>query len=272
MSKIFNILTIFPNMISQSLQEGLVGQAFKNGKAQLNLVNPRDFTFDLHKTVDDRPYGGGDGMVFLAEPFSRALASLGEGKGKVVFLSPQGMPWSDQMAREWAQDQEPVTLVCGRYGGIDQRFIEVFVDEEISIGDYILSGGELGSLVIMDSVVRFLPEVLGNPLSTHLETFAEGLLECPLLTRPRVFMDLPVPEILLSGHHVRMEAFRQDVSLVRTRILRPDLLKQLGVPEMSVVEAARRLCALPERELKSLGLAVNTVRQIAENKTDSLMS
>lgn len=268
MSKIFNILTIFPNMITQSLQEGLVGQAFKSGKAQVNLVNPRDFTLDLHKTVDDRPYGGGDGMVFLAEPFSQALASLGEGKGKVVFLSPQGRPWSDQLAREWAEDQGPVTLVCGRYGGIDQRFIESFVDEEISIGDYILSGGELGSLVIMDSVVRLMPEVLGNPLSAQLETFAEGLLECPLLTRPRVFMDLPVPEILLSGHHVRMEAFRLDVSLVRTRMLRPDLLKQLGVLEKSVANAARRLCALPESELKSLGLDVNALRQLADFKPE----
>ena len=256
MSKGFNVITIFPEMITASLQEGLVGQAFAKGKAQLEVVSPRDFTEDQHRTVDDRPFGGGDGMVFLAEPLSRALESLGERRGKVVLLSPQGEMWSDAWAREWAEDPEPVTLICGRYGGVDQRFIERHVDEQVSIGDYILSGGELGALVVMDSVVRLLPQVLGNADSPHQESFVDGLLECPLYSRPREYAGLPVPEVLLSGHHSRIEEFREDVAWVQTWFKRPDLMAGRKGAGARIRQGAERLLKNSSADLESLGLGL----------------
>ncbi|MCB0362296.1 MAG: tRNA (guanosine(37)-N1)-methyltransferase TrmD [Bdellovibrionales bacterium] len=255
-AKQFNILTIFPDMILNSLKEGLVGQAFKDNKACLSLINPRDFAQDAHKTTDDRPYGGGDGMVCLGEPLAQALESLGQKKGKVVYLSPQGKAWSDALAREWASDPQPVSLVCGRYGGVDQRFMESYVDEEISIGDYILSGGELGAMVVIDSVVRLLPEVLGNPESSESESFAQGLLECPLFTRPRLFRDLPVPRVLLSGHHEKITEFRHDVALLRTYLLRPDLTANVPDLEKKLINSAHRLRDLNQDELLALGLSL----------------
>ncbi|MCC7405932.1 MAG: tRNA (guanosine(37)-N1)-methyltransferase TrmD [Bdellovibrionales bacterium] len=250
----FNVLTIFPEMIRGALQEGLVAQAFAAGKAELHLINPRDFTHDVHRTIDDRPFGGGDGMVMLVEPLQAALQSLGPQRGKTVYLSPQGTPWTDQMARAWSQQTEPVTLVCGRYGGIDQRLIELEVDEEISLGDYVLSGGELGALVVIDSIVRLLPEVLGNAESTEAESFADGLLECPLFSRPREFQGLPVPEVLLSGHHARIEEFRSDVAWVQTALKRPDLLQSQLTAQAQLLKALPRLTRLSPAELRALGL------------------
>lgn len=261
--KLFNIISIFPDLIHGYLKEGLVGQAFKKNIAQIEVVNPRDFTQDFHRTIDDRPFGGGDGMVFMAEPLTAALTSLEARKGLVVHLSPQGRLWNDHLAREWAKSGDPVTLICGRYGGIDQRFVEMSVDLEISIGDYVLSGGELGALVIVDSVVRLLPEVLGNPESAEAETFAQGLLECPLLTRPREFMGWEAPEVLLSGHHERIQQFRQDVALVRTFLKRPDLLAQSArVQEIPL--AIRRLSSIPESQLKSMGMGVEILKRCHE--------
>ncbi|MCB0364894.1 MAG: tRNA (guanosine(37)-N1)-methyltransferase TrmD [Bdellovibrionaceae bacterium] len=261
----FNVITIFPDMIRGALKEGLVGQAFHSGKVVLDVVNPRSFTQDVHQSVDDRPFGGGDGMVFLAEPLRQAVESLGEKRGRVVYLSPQGRVWSDSLAREWAQSSEPITLVCGRYGGVDQRFIETLVDEEISIGDYVLSGGELGALVLIDSVVRLLPEVLGNADSPDKESFAEGLLECPLFSRPREFGELPVPEALLSGHHGRIEEFRQDVAWVQTQLFRPDLLAGRGEAAGKLLQALPRLLNLSEKELKSLGLERTQLADLLEH-------
>lgn len=158
----FNVITLFPDLIKEALRHGVVGQAIARKDIELELITPRAFTSDVHHTVDDRPYGGGDGMVMLYAPLVQALASLGKSAGHKVLLSAQGKKWSDSQARAWAQFKKPITLVCGRYGGVDQRFINEHIDEEISIGDYILSGGELGAAVLIDSVARFLPGVLGN--------------------------------------------------------------------------------------------------------------
>ncbi len=266
-SLLFHVITIMPEMITEVLSKGLVGQAFKTGRAHIHILNPRDFTEDRHRTVDDRPFGGGDGMVFLAEPLEKALLSLNlvGNQGRVVYLSPQGKKWNDSKAREWAQNAGSITLICGRYGGIDQRFIEKYVDEEISIGDYILSGGELGALVLIDSMVRFLPDVLGNPESKDSESFAHPhqLLECPLFTRPRVFSEWPVPQIFMSGHHKNIEQYRQDVSWVRTFLLRPDLLFSVPHLDVHIRQAVQRILAVTKKEeLKSLGFKYEELIQL----------
>ena len=173
----FNVITLFPNLIESVLDAngGVVGQAVSRGDVTIHTVNPRAFTSDLHKTVDDRPFGGGDGMVMLYEPLACALRSLGGDVGHCVYLTPHGKKWSDQKARNWAKTKKIVTLVCGRYAGVDQRFINDFIDEEISIGDFILSGGELGALVLIDSTSRFLANVLGNSQSAEAESFLPDL-------------------------------------------------------------------------------------------------
>ena len=223
--KKFNFISLFPDLIQVYFSDGVISRALKKGLIEYQIVNPRDFTEDLHKTVDDRPFGGGDGMVMLAEPLIHSLNSLGSNRGRVVYLSPSGKPWSHTLARKWAKEiAEPVTLLCGRYAGVDERFLIRYVDEEISMGDFILSGGELPALAMVDSMARFIPGVLGNPISHEEESFSkEGLLECPSYTRPRRVEDLDVPEILLSGNHLEIERFRWQVSLVRTALRRPGL-------------------------------------------------
>jgi tRNA (guanine37-N1)-methyltransferase len=247
----WNIITLFPQMVGQALAEGVVGQAFQKGRVRLKTVNPRDFTIDVHHTVDDRPFGGGDGMVMQQKPLQAAMDSLGEQAGHRVLLSPHGRKWSDSLAREWASRGGTVTLVCGRYGGIDQRFINRSIDEEISIGDFILSGGEFGALVLVDSVVRLLPQVLGNEESPHEESFAgEGLLEAPLFTRPQ---SDSVPQVFLSGDHKKIREARRVLSLLVTEKKRPDLLQPSHRRELTQLRS--RPLPFTTEELVACGLA-----------------
>lgn len=258
----FNIITLFPDFFSDPLRLGVVGQAVQAEKLDVRFINPRDFTQDVHKTVDDRPFGGGDGMVMQAEPLKKSLESLSENRGKVVYLSPQGELWNDRLAREWAALGEPITLICGRYAGVDQRFINQYVDQEISIGDYVLSGGEPAALVVVDCVARLLEGVLGNEESPHRESFSgEGWLEAPQFTRPREVLGQKVPEVLLSGHHSHILEWQQKISLVKTCLRRPDLVHEtVG----NVKSAIRWALARPDEELRTCGIEPERLRQLSQ--------
>ena len=229
----FDCVTLFPEMFSAVTDWGVTRKALEQGLWSLALWNPRDFTDDAYRTVDDRPYGGGPGMVMLAEPLERAIGAAkaaGEGAAKVVVLSPQGAPLDD--ARIAAAAREPrLVLLCGRYEGIDERLVRRCVDEEWSIGDYVVSGGELAAMVVIDAVVRRLPGALGNEQSAEQESFSAGLLDCPHYTRPETYRDEPVPPVLLSGHHAQITRWRLKQSLGRTWLRRPDLLERRGMSE-----------------------------------------
>lgn len=220
------VISIFPEMFA-ALDMGMPGQAQKKAQLQLLLVNPRDFSRDGR--VDDRPYGGGPGMLMQAEPLAKALAHakslLGE-PAQVIYLSPQGQVLN-QGGVQRLSAQQALILIAGRYEGVDERFIELFVDAEWSIGDYVLSGGELPAMVLIDAINRLLPGVLNDPASSEQDSFSQGLLDCPHYTRPEVFMDRAVPAVLLSGHHQAIKAWRHEQSLERTRRRRPDLLERL---------------------------------------------
>ena len=224
--KRFGIVTIFPEMFDALTGFGVAGRAIREGLAELRLWNPRDYTRDRHRSVDDRPYGGGPGMVMMAEPLCAAIrearAAAGPG-ARVIHLSPAGRVLTQACAAELAQDAAAVVLVAGRYEGIDERVIESEVDEELSIGDYVLSGGELAAMVVMDAVIRLLPGALGHEQSAEQDSFADGLLDCPHYTRPEVFEGRAVPEVLLSGDHARIARWRREQSVARTRARRPDL-------------------------------------------------
>lgn len=235
----FNVISIFPEMIEQALSCGVVGRGVKNKKLEVKTINLRDFAEDKYKTVDDKPYGGGDGMLLKPEPMAKALESLGiKSKDrlmgnlqkleshKVVYLSPQGSLWTDGKARTWAKDCQEVTLLCGRYGGLDQRIVDLYVDEEISIGDYVLSGGELPALTLIDSISRFIPGVLGHEDSANEDSFSNSLLEAPQFTRPSVFQSLQVPEVLINGDHKKIDKYKKDLSISVTQSKRPDLYEQ----------------------------------------------
>lgn len=219
----FNIISVMPNLIEDGLKHGVIGSAFKKDVCALNLVNPRDFTQDVHQSVDDRPFGGGDGMLMMAEPLDQALQSCGS-TGKTFYLSPQGEKFDDKMARSLSQEEE-LTFVCGRYGGVDQRFLNKNNIKEVSIGDYVLSGGELGALVMVDAIVRHLPGVLGHSASANEDSFAHDLLEAPYFTRPQSWQGREVPALLLSGDHKKIFEFKKQMSLVTTLMKRPDLLE-----------------------------------------------
>lgn len=212
------------------MQTGVIGQGLKKDIFNYSCINPRDFTDDNHKTVDDRPYGGGDGMIMKAEPLFKAINSSRQaGSKKVIYLSAQGRVWNDERARKYALSTH-ITLVCGRYGGIDDRLISTgVVDEEISIGDYILSGGELGALVVTDSLLRMLPGVLGHQESAQSDSHSidkMGLLESPQYTRPEIWSDVGVPAVLISGHHEKINAWRKVSEWVVTAEKRPDLFNK----------------------------------------------
>jgi tRNA (guanine37-N1)-methyltransferase len=222
----FTVVTILPELIDPALAAGVVGRAREAGTITVSTINPRDFTVDRHRSVDDTPFGGGPGMVMKPEPLLAAIASAGQGRR--ILLSPGGAPLTQQRVRELAQ-QEHLILACGRYEGIDQRVIDQAIDEEISIGDYVLSGGELGALVIIDAVSRFVPGVLGEATSTDDESHAAGLLEYPQYTRPAKLGDHDVPPVLLSGNHAAIAAWRRAQSLERTAKRRPDLYARLAM-------------------------------------------
>lgn len=251
----FSVVSLFPELIEVFSKNGVIGQAHKSGLLFTETINPRLYTKDLHKTVDDRPYGGGDGMILLAEPLSLAIEELKKNapQAPVIYLSPQGKPLTDQKVRELS-GQAHLILVCGRYGGVDQRWINSYVDEEISIGDYVLSGGELGACVLIDAVGRMVPGVLGHAESSDRDSFSGGLLEAPNFTKPRVFNDQEVPEILLSGHHQKIDEWRYLVSLLVTLQKRPDLAQNNRDFQSKISQLKDFYQAMSEAEKKALGL------------------
>ena len=221
----FHAVTIFPEMFAAVTSSGITSRALQAGLWSLRLWNPRDFTKDNHRTVDDRPYGGGPGMVMLAEPLEKALdAAKAAGGGKVIYLSPQGRKLSHAGVVELSRLSETIFL-CGRYEGIDERLIARRVDEELSLGDYVLSGGELAAMAVIDAVVRQIPGALGDEQSAAQESFTDGLLDCPQYTRPESYGGEKVPAVLLSGHAANIRRWRLKQALGRTWLRRPDLLE-----------------------------------------------
>ena len=247
----FDVVTLFPEMFAAVTHSGISGRALETGLWSLGLWNPRDFTKDNYRTVDDRPYGGGPGMLMLAEPLEKALdAAKDAGGGKVIYLSPQGRRFDHEKVMELA-GRKAVTLLCGRYEGVDERLIRRRVDEELSLGDYVLSGGELAAMAVIDAVVRQLPGALGGEQSTAEESFVQGLLDGPQYTRPEIWPEgesekvtAHVPSVLMSGHHENIRRWRLQQALGRTWQRRPDLLeaRKLNDDERKLLEEFQREC------------------------------
>lgn len=220
----FNVITLFPEMIDKTMQYGVIGKAIKDKLITVNCVNPRDFAQNKHNRVDDKPFGGGPGMVMMYDCLSRSVDSLSQkDKGKVVFLSPHGKKLDQAICNELA-NRTCITLVCGRYEGIDQRFVDEYVDEEISIGDYVISGGEVAACVVIDAVGRQIEGVLGDSESADTDSFMNGLLGAPQYTRSEILGQSGVPEVLLSGNHQAIQAWRDLQAKKQTKRKRPDLL------------------------------------------------
>ncbi|NIH15763.1 tRNA (guanosine(37)-N1)-methyltransferase TrmD [Serratia symbiotica] len=230
-------ISLFPEMFRAITDYGVTGRAVKSGLLSVQCWSPRDFTYDRHRTVDDRPYGGGHGMLMMVQPLREAIdaakAATGEG-AKVIYLSPQGRKLDQTGVCELAANQKMI-LVCGRYKGIDERVIQTKIDEEWSIGDYVLSGGELPAMTLIDSVARFIPGVLGHQASAEEDSFADGLLDCPHYTRPEVSAGMEVPPLLLSGNHAEIRRWRLKQSLGRTWLRRPDILECLALTDEQAV-------------------------------------
>ena len=225
----FDVVTLFPEMVATIADFGVVGRARRNGLVSIGLENPRDHTSDVHRTVDDRPYGGGPGMVMKHEPLAGALAAARQRAPEdspVVYLSPQGEVFDQAAANRFAA-LPGIILLAGRYEGIDERFIEAHVDEELSLGDFVLSGGEVATMAVIDAVVRLLPGVLGDDDSAAQDSFMEGLLDCPHYTRPEEIEGRGVPDVLLSGDHAAIARWRMKQALGRTYERRPDLIEKL---------------------------------------------
>lgn len=226
----FDVITLFPEMFVALTQSGITRRAFEQDKCALTLWNPREFTSDKHRTVDDRPYGGGPGMVMMVKPLQSAITAAklrqtqqGLTSPRVIYLSPQGQPLTHQRVIELSA-YSGLVLLCGRYEAVDQRLINSCVDEEISLGDFVLSGGELPAMALMDSIVRQLPGVLNDEDSAVQDSFVRGLLDCPHYTRPEVHESVSVPDVLLSGNHADIERWRHEQALLATQLKRPDLI------------------------------------------------
>lgn len=228
----FDVISLFPEMFAALTQSGVTRRAFEQQRWHLNVWNPRDATTDRHRTVDDRPYGGGPGMVMMAKPLEATIAAakqrqvdLGLPAPRVVFMSPQGKPLTHARVMQ-LKDEPGLIVLCGRYEAVDQRLLDRCVDEEISLGDFVLSGGELPAMALMDAVVRWLPGVLGDDASAVEDSFVNGLLDAPHYTRPEVYEDVPVPPVLMGGNHAEIIKWRRQRSLAATATKRPDLLDQ----------------------------------------------
>ena len=229
-----DVISLFPQMFDAVTKSGITGRAVENQRFDLQLWNPRDFTTDKHRTVDDRPYGGGPGMVMRVQPLQDAIVAAKtaqSGQRRVIYLSPQGRRFDQQLAQELLTDEVGPILVAGRYEGVDQRLIDHSIDEEISIGDYVLSGGEIAAMVIIDAMVRLLPDVLGHADSASQDSFSNGLLDYPHYTRPELTDSLEVPDVLLSGDHQAISRWRQKQALGITWQKRPDLLQKIALDE-----------------------------------------
>ncbi len=248
----FDVVTLFPEMFDALTRHGITRRAIDQGRCGFNAWNPRDFTTDNYRTVDDRPYGGGPGMVMLPEPLESAIEAarqrqhtVGVERSHVIYLSPQGRTLTHQRAVELAA-KPGLILLAGRYEGVDERLIQRQVDEELSIGDYVLSGGELPAMVLMDSIIRLIPGVLNDALSAQEDSFVNGLLDCPHYTRPEEYRGMAVPDVLMSGNHAKISQWRLKQSLGRTWLRRPDLL---AARKLNKVET--RLLAEFQREVEA---------------------
>ncbi|HHW65010.1 MAG TPA: tRNA (guanosine(37)-N1)-methyltransferase TrmD [Rhodocyclaceae bacterium] len=244
----YDVITLFPEMFAALTGSGITRRAVDRGLYEIGFHNPRDFTTDPHRTVDDRPYGGGPGMVMLAEPLTQAIAAARAAQraaignsGRVIYLSPQGRRLDQAVVMDLAKEPGLV-LLCGRYEGVDQRLIDRQVDEELSLGDFVLSGGELPAMVLLDAIVRQLPGALNTAGSAQEDSFADGLLDCPHYTRPEVYEDESVPDVLLSGNHAAIRRWRLKQSLGRTWLRRPDLLaaRTLSKTELKLLDEFRQ--------------------------------
>jgi len=220
-----NIITLFPEMVKNALSFGVIGKAIENDLLTLNCINPRDFAENKHNRIDDKPFGGGPGMVMMYDPMHRAMESVKQqgSMGEVVFLSPQGKQLDQSLCNELAT-KKCMTLVCGRYEGIDQRFVDKYVDQEISIGDYVISGGEMAACVVIDAIGRQIKGVLGDDESAMTDSFMNGLLGIPQYTRSDLLGQSGVPEVLLRGHHQAINDWREKQAVAITKLKRPDLL------------------------------------------------
>lgn len=247
----FHILTLFPDMVMQGLGTSIIGRAVNNGLLSIEAVNIRDYAFNKHQSVDDYPYGGGAGMLMQAEPVYQAYEAIAKKvkkKPRVVYLSPQGATFSQTMAEELAKEEELV-LLCGHYEGIDERVLEEIVTDYVSIGDYVLTGGELPAMVMVDAISRLIPGVLHNDVSAEFESFQDDLLEYPQYSRPEEWHGKKVPPILLSGHHANIEKWRREQSIIRTKERRPDLLEKCmksGVLDKKEMKFLQELLAKDE--------------------------
>ncbi|EUJ11507.1 tRNA (guanine-N1)-methyltransferase [Methylophilaceae bacterium 11] len=243
------VISLFPEMFNALTQHGITSRALSRALYQIQVTNPREFTSDNHKTVDDRPYGGGPGMVMLAEPLAKAIAAAKQRLAEngvqphVVHMSPRGKPLMHEKVMQLSQ-LKGLVILASRYEGVDQRLLDTQVDEEISIGDYVLSGGELPAMVLLDAVIRQLPGALGDADSAVEDSFVNGLLDCPHYTRPEQYEDLRVPEVLMSGNHAKIREWRLAQSLLLTRAKRPDLLAARSLTK----EEARLLQAIDSEQ------------------------
>ncbi|MBQ7751521.1 MAG: tRNA (guanosine(37)-N1)-methyltransferase TrmD [Clostridia bacterium] len=229
----FNVLTLFPDMLRSVLGESIIGRAEEKGIIELNIVNIRDFSKDKHKKTDDTPFSGGGGMLMTPQPIYDAYMSIADGrkeKPHTVYMSPKGKVFNQEKAKELSKMDE-IVLLCGHYEGVDQRVIDMIVDEEISIGDFVLTGGEIPAMAVIDAVSRMLPGVLANEKSYGDESHFDGLLEYPQYTHPQEFMGRKIPEILISGHHKNIEKWKREQSLIITKQNRPDMLKKADLSE-----------------------------------------
>jgi tRNA (guanine37-N1)-methyltransferase len=254
LKKRIDVITLFPEMLQTIFSFGVVSQGVKNDVLEFFYHNPRDMSLDKHRTVDDRPYGGGEGMVLMPEPLSKTYKNIPKsGKTRFIYLSPQGKALTSEKSKELAEYDQLIFL-CGRYEGVDERFISLYVDEELSVGDYVLSGGELPCATVIDSVSRFYEGLLGNKGSSENDTFQNSLIKYPQYTRPPEFEGLKVPEVLLSGNHKLIEGFRRKISILRTHFKRPDIL-----PRSEDLDSALELYKkLTSEEKKTLGLPENS--------------
>lgn len=237
-----DILTLFPDFFNTFKEWSIIGRAIDKGIFSLNIINIRDFSKDKHKRVDDYPFGGGPGMIMKPEPIYDAIFSVKSNEALVIYLSPQGKVFNQELAKTLSKEKHLI-LLCGHYEGIDNRIVENYVDMEISIGDYVLTGGEIPAMVLIDSIVRLLPGVLSSEVAYMDESHYNGLLEYPQYTRPRVFNGLAVPEVLLSGNHKKIKEWREYQALKNTLLKRPDLLekRKLSEKELEILERIKKL-------------------------------
>jgi tRNA (guanine37-N1)-methyltransferase len=228
----FDVITLFPELVEQVISCGVVGRAAEQELLQLNCWNPRDYTRDRHRTVDDRPYGGGPGMLMKVQPLQDTIQAVRQQnkQGRLIYLSPQGVPLRQSMLAEQVGEGS-VIFLCGRYEGVDERLIRQEVDEEWSIGDYVISGGELAAMVCIDAMTRLIPGALGHEQSAQQDSFSEGLLDCPHYTRPEQYQGIKVPEVLMNGNHQAIQDWREQQSLGRTWQRRPELLTQMELDD-----------------------------------------